>query len=230
MADNFDLGKANYQRVRDAIRNDIITGQFQAGCHLKIGRLVERYGISAMPIREALQQLHGEGLIVFSANRGARVRQIDESFLWHMYEIRKALEMHFVMELAFRVTAADIERLRGILAELQESIAAEDEQRFQNLDLSFHAHIVGATMNGEALAILNRSYDVTRPLRLRFGRSREQAQQVPRDHSAIIDAIAQRDGLRASRLISDHINAAFSDLATAMRLEDDAIRRGLSRD
>ena len=95
MSGDFNLGRTNYQRVRDIIRNDIITGQFQAGARLKISELVERYGLSAMPIREALQQLQGEGLVVLSANKGASVRRIDERFLWQGYEVRKALEAYF---------------------------------------------------------------------------------------------------------------------------------------
>jgi DNA-binding GntR family transcriptional regulator len=230
MTDRFNLARTNYQRVRDIIRNDIITGQFRDGVRLKISDLVERYGTSAMPIREALQQLQGEGLVVMSANRGASVRRIDEHFLWQMYEIRKALEMFFVAELANRATAQDVERMREVLARQEQAIAEDSEERLQQLDREFHGMIVGATRNEAAEAILDRTYDLTLPLRLRFGRSREQARQIPRDHGAIIEAIAQHDGPRASRLISDHINGAFSDLADAMRLEDDSIRKGLARD
>jgi DNA-binding GntR family transcriptional regulator len=230
MTGDFNLGRTNYQRVRDIIRNDIITGQFQAGARLKISELVDRYGLSAMPIREALQQLQGEGLVVLSANKGASVRRIDERFLWQMYEVRKALEAYFAAELASRVTTSDVDRLQAILAQQELAIAAVDEERLQELDRDFHGYIVGATGNEEAVAILNRSYDLTRPLRLRYGRSSEQRQRIPRDHRAIIEAIAQGEGSRASRLISEHINAAFTDLADAMRLGDDSIRKGLPKD
>src|SRR5664279_3570657 len=114
MNGDFNLGRTNYQRVRDIIRNDIITGQFQAGARLKISELVDRYGLSAMPIREAMQQLQGEGLVVLSANKGASVRRIDERFLWQVYEVRRALEAYFVAEMASRATEADVERLRAI--------------------------------------------------------------------------------------------------------------------
>ncbi len=230
MTGGFNLGRTNYQRVRDIIRNDIITGQFRDGDRLKISDLVGRYGISAMPIREALQQLQGEGLVVMSANRGASVRRIDEHFLWQMYEIRKALEMFFVAELAASATAQDVERMRAVLGLQEEAIAEASEERLQKLDREFHGMIVGATKNEAATAILNQTYDLTLPLRLRFGRSREQAQRIPRDHGAIIEAIAQHDRQGASRLISEHINSAFSDLADAMRLEDDSIRKGLAKD
>jgi DNA-binding GntR family transcriptional regulator len=229
MTERFNLGRTNYQRVRDIIRNDIITGQFRDGDRLKISDLVGRYGISAMPIREALQQLQGEGLVVMSANRGASVRRIDEHFLWQMYEIRKALEMFFVVELAGRATAQDVGRMRDVLGRQEQAIAAGSEENLQKLDLEFHGMIVGATKNEAAAAILSRTYDLTQPLRLRFGRSPEQARRIPTDHRAIIEAIAQHDGPRASRLISEHINGAFADLADAMRLEDDSIRKNLAR-
>jgi len=229
MTGSFNLGRTNYQRVRDIIRNDIITGQFRDGDRLKVSDLAGRYGISAMPIREALQQLQGEGLVVMSANRGASVRRIDEHFLWQMYEIRKALEMFFVVELAGRVTGQELARMRQMLAGQEQAIAEGDEARLQVLDREFHGLIVGATRNEAAAAILNQTYDLTLPLRLRFGRSPEQARQIPRDHGAIIEAIAQHDGPRASRLLSEHINGAFADLADAMRLEDDSIRKNLVR-
>jgi DNA-binding GntR family transcriptional regulator len=218
MTSNFNLGRTNYQRLRDLIRNDIITGQFEVGARLKISDLANRYGLSAMPIREALQQLQGEGLVVLSANKGASVRRIDERFLWQMYEVRKALETFFAAELASRVTDADVSRMHAMLDEQQSAIAAADEERLQKLDRDFHGYIVGATMNEEAASILNRSYDLTRPLRLRFGRGAEQRARIPRDHLAIVEAIAAGDGPAAGRLISDHINSAFADLAKAMRL------------
>lgn len=230
MNQNFILGRTNYQRVHDVIRNDIITGQFPPGARLKISDLVKRYGLSAMPIREALQQLQGEGLVVMSANRGASVRRIDEHFLWQMYEIRKALEMFFVTELANRATPVEVAHMREVLARQEEAITADCEAHLQESDREFHSLIVGATRNEAAGALLHRTYDLTLPLRMRFGRSQEQAKRIPRDHSAIIEAIAQHDGPRASRLISEHINGAFSDLADAMRLEDDSIRKGLAKD
>ena len=227
---DFNLGRTNYQRVRDIIRNDIITGQFEPGARLKITDLVNRYGLSAMPIREALQQLQGEGLVVLLANKGASVRRIDEQFLWKMYEIRKALEIYFITLMAERSGPTDIERLRAIVAQQEQAIAVADEEGLQNFDRDFHAYIIGASGNDEAVAILSRSYDLTLPLRLRFGRSPAQRQRMPRDHNAIIDAIANHDGLRCGHLVSEHIDWAFTDLANEMRLDDDSIRKGLHKD
>ena len=216
MSITLDPRHTNYERLRDIIRSDIMTGVFAPGSRLKIAELSERYGISAVPVREALQQLQGEGLIELTANRGASVRRIDEKFLWQVYEIRKALETFFVVELAYRVTPADIQELYDILAEQEAALANFEDGKFQDLDRRFHNHIVSVTQNEEAISVLNRHYDLIRPLRIRFGRSADQRARIPREHREIIDAIQRRDSSRASLLLSSHIDQAFSDLAAEM--------------
>jgi DNA-binding GntR family transcriptional regulator len=217
MTITLDPRHTNYERLRDIIRSDIMTGVFAPGSRLKIAELSERYGISAVPVREALQQLQGEGLIELTANRGASVRRIDEKFLWQVYEIRKALETFFVGELAYRVTPADIEKLHEILAEQEAALAKFEDGKFQDLDRQFHNLIVSVTQNEEAISVLNRHYDLIRPLRIRFGRSADQRARIPREHREIIDAIQRRDGSRASLLLSAHIDQAFKDLAGEMK-------------
>src|SRR5262245_40952868 len=85
------LRQTSYDRVRDAIRQDILNGVWDHGARLKIAPLVARYGLSPAPIREALSRLEAEGLIILHPNRGAQVRPIDETFIRDLYEVRLAL-------------------------------------------------------------------------------------------------------------------------------------------
>ena len=89
-------GETNYNRLRDLIRADIVEGRLQAGARLKISELAKRYKSSGIPVREALQQLQGEGIVVFTPNRGARVRLIDEAFLRNIHDIRALLEPYLI--------------------------------------------------------------------------------------------------------------------------------------
>src|SRR5690349_17936694 len=86
------FSQTNYGRVCDAIRNDIVAGRFPPGTRLKIQEIMAEYRISSNPIREALQQLQGEGLVVISPNKGATVREIDEQFLRNIYEIAEGMD------------------------------------------------------------------------------------------------------------------------------------------
>jgi DNA-binding GntR family transcriptional regulator len=211
---DYGLNHTNYERVRDLIRNDIANGIFPPGHRLKLTELEKRYGVSAAPIRDALQQLQGEGFIVFLPNRGASVRRIDRDFLWQIYEIRKAVETYFVRELVDRITPTELDNLRSALNRHQRALAKANEGLVHDLDSEFHNHIITATKNIEAAAILGKHYTMIRPLRVRFGRSVERRQQLPQEHLAILSAIEARDGDAASQLIARHIDVAFEDLAT----------------
>jgi DNA-binding GntR family transcriptional regulator len=81
-------GQTRVLRLHDLIREDIVEGRLEPGARLKTAELAERYGTSTNPVREALHQLQGEGIVVISPNRGARVRPVGEEFVRNIYEIR----------------------------------------------------------------------------------------------------------------------------------------------
>lgn len=210
-----DLSSTTYERVRDAIRTDIANGVLPAGHRLKLAELVKRYGTSAIPIRDALQQLQGEGFIVFLPNRGASVRQIDRSFLWQIYEIRKAVELYFVTDLAEKgLTPSSLDELRSLLKQHEQALVGGDEGRVHDLDWAFHLRIIGASANAEAASLLGRHYTMIRPLRVRFGRGDAQRKRIPHDHAEILAAIEHKDSAQARRLIASHIDTAFEDLVS----------------
>src|SRR6187402_3245911 len=77
-----------YERIRD----EIISGRLGSNERLKVADLAAYYGTSTNPIREALQQLRGEGFVLIEPNRGARVRPIDEDFVRDIIEIEVLIE------------------------------------------------------------------------------------------------------------------------------------------
>lgn len=91
-----DIPSPSYRRIQDLIRDDIVAGRLTPNLHLKTADLATRYGVSANPVREALQRLEGEGLVVILPNRGARVRAIDEPFLRNILDILLLLDPYFV--------------------------------------------------------------------------------------------------------------------------------------
>ena len=95
------------------MREDIIEGRIPADARLKVRDLAARYAVSTNPVREALQQLRGEGFVIISPNRGARVRSIDEAFLRDTNEIELAGSSPYLTRwFADIVTNADIDELR----------------------------------------------------------------------------------------------------------------------
>ena len=91
----------------------IVAGVLLPGEHLKMSALVQRYGTSSAPIREALGQLEGEGWIEMLPNRGARVRGIERTFISELFEIRIALEPLLAGYSAAAATPTDVDRLKA---------------------------------------------------------------------------------------------------------------------
>lgn len=78
--------------VQDQIRSAILLGQLAPGERLLTAALAERFSVSPTPLREAMQRLTGEGLVEFTAQRGARVTPLSESDCTEISELRCLLE------------------------------------------------------------------------------------------------------------------------------------------
>ena len=87
-----ELTATIYARVCDALRSAILSGHFTPGQRLKMSDLTTRFRVSPTAIREALQQLQGEGLITIFPHRGASVRSVDKRFVSNIYDLRFAIE------------------------------------------------------------------------------------------------------------------------------------------
>ena len=78
------------------------------GSRLTLEQLASRYSAGHMPIREALRQLQGEGLVVLTPNRGARVRAVDIEFVRNIFDLRMAIAPMLARRAAERIQPEQI--------------------------------------------------------------------------------------------------------------------------
>ena len=168
-----DIGSTNYARIRDALRADIIAGRLAPGARLKVQELAKRYNVSAMPIREALQQLQGEGLIIMSPNRGASVRRVDEEYIRNTFEIWEAIESFLTKKFTALAKDEDIDTLRQIQDEFDAAVLRGDLLARLALNRRFHETINGAGGNKDALALLGRLCAASDAFRHQYGHTVE---------------------------------------------------------
>jgi hypothetical protein len=93
---------------------------------LQLAQLSERYEPSHMPVREALRELNGEGLVVLEHNQGAHVRGVDADFLETLFEVRSAVEALVARRAAERINAEELALLAASEASLERHAAAGD--------------------------------------------------------------------------------------------------------
>src|SRR5918993_5195703 len=102
---------AKHRRLHDLIRKDIVRGHLKPEARLVVADLATRYGTSSNPVREALHQLQGEGIVVISHNRGARVRAVDEDFVRNIFDIRALIEPYLARWFVDNATDQEIQTL-----------------------------------------------------------------------------------------------------------------------
>lgn len=198
--------------VQQRLRNDIVSGAFPFGSRLIIEDLAGRYGVSHMPIREALRVLHGEGLVVIEPNRGAHVRPIYRGFIEDLFDVRAAIETMLARRAAERRTPEHLARLRDAAAKLEACVAAGNADAVPVANREFHTVINDAAGNPGALPIVDSHWLLLAALLKRYGYGDERFQRVIEEHQHLIQAIDRRDSHGAAMLMGAHIERGKNNL------------------
>jgi DNA-binding GntR family transcriptional regulator len=202
--------------VFDRIRQDIVEGRLSAGSRLKIGELAARYGTSTNPVREALQQLRGEGFVLFSPNRGARVRPIDADFIRDVYEVTNLLEPYMIRWFVGYARPEDIRAMENLQEEI-ESVGFDDSDRYGRLDEQFHRVAYDKHYNRHAANLWYRQREILRAIGRRFPFSLARRRAIPVEHRELIACIIRHDADAAAAVISKHVEGAGRHLMEHLR-------------
>jgi DNA-binding GntR family transcriptional regulator len=206
---------AGHERPTDiqyALRNDIVAGVLPFGARLRSEELASRYGVSHMPVREALRILHGEGLVVIEPNRGASVRPMYRGFIEDLFDMRSAIETMLARRAAERRSDAHLARLREAEGELEALVASGDHDSVALANRRFHRAINDAAGNPGALGIVDNHWLLLDALLRRYGYAEERFSRVIDDHRQLINAIATRDSHAAVMLMGAHIEKGKHNL------------------
>lgn len=198
--------------VEQSIRDDIVSGKLAFGTRLRIDELAGRYGVSHMPVREALRVLHGEGLVIIEPNKGARVLTVHPGFIEDLFDMRAALETMLARRAAERRTQEHLDKLRRAQHDLETLVEAHDFTSVAEANRRFHTVINDAAGNPGALVIVDRHWLLLSALLRRYGHGEERFQRVIDDHQHIIHSIERRDAAGAAMLMGAHIEKAKNNL------------------
>jgi DNA-binding GntR family transcriptional regulator len=209
-------GQPDYDRLRDLIRTDIIEGRLASGARLKIADLAARHASSGIPVREALQQLQGEGIVTFTPNRGARVRQIDEAFLRNIHEVRAVIEPFLIRWFVRHRSLHQLAMLEAAQRDYDEAAASGEFSLWSAQNRRFHGICYDCHYNDEALVVAARHSDLIQALATRFPPTKARALQASREHWALIEKIRSQDEAGAAAILALHVQNAGRHLTERM--------------
>ena len=186
------------------IRQDIIDGIIPADSRLKIRDLAARYAVSTNPVREALQQLRGEGFVIISPNRGARVRPIDDDFLRDANEIELLIEPYLTRCFVDIATTADVHQLEAIQNEI-EALKFADPDRNRKLDTCFHWLMYKSHPNRQILDLWWKYREILGAVTSRFSTAIGRQADVVDEHRTLIGCLKVHDREGAEAIMRRHV-------------------------
>lgn len=204
-------------QIRDRILADIAAGTLPFGARLTIDDLARSYGASHMPVREALRELQGAGLLETGTGKSARVRGIDEPFIENLFATRVAVQTMLARQAAQRCTAKLLEPVLRIEDELERCLSADDHPGVLACNQRFHSAINAISGNGEAEAVIGRHWLLISAMWQRLGYGPERFATVVSDHRHLLTALRQGDAEAAGTLMGAHVIKAKFELLARMR-------------
>jgi DNA-binding GntR family transcriptional regulator len=198
--------------VTEQLRSMVLTGRIAPGAQMNEGELATRFGTSRGPIREAVQRLVEEGLLVSEAHRGVWVRQLSRAEVEDLYFARAVLERAACLRVLQRGPSASLlANLQQALGDLAYALETEDWSSAAASDLRFHTHIVEAA----ASPLLSRMFDtlagLTR-LGLNLSVGYRRRQEVVDEHTSLLQSLADGDRAALLAALDDHFNVALENL------------------
>ena len=201
--------KTRPAQIAARLRAQILDGSLAGGVQLKQEQLARAFGVSRIPIREALSRLAAEGLVVHEPNKGATVFQPSLHEIVEALDIRLALETRALALALPYMTPETLDRSEHILARYDKASTPAQWTRF---NLEFHLALYEPAGRPRLLAMIEGvvtgiDRHVRERISLALGRDDPQA-----DHYAILDACRRGERALALARLERHIEATQRSL------------------
>ncbi len=192
--------------VSRALRRDILTGRLEAGSRLTEAALSSRFGVGRGLVREAVQRLSTQGLLISRPNRGVVVapeapREIRNLII----PIRRTVEVYALRLIFDDLDAADLAAWDAILDRMRDACARLDFHDVAEADIAFHHQILDRAGQPDLLVIWETLVGRIRSHFRRTQKLQADAMEIYEEHRAIADSFRGRDLAAAVRLLKENI-------------------------
>lgn len=215
------------------LKERIFTGELGPGSRLSIEKLAAEIGVSRTPIRDAVNRLALEGLVVVTPRRATVVSSLDMVEVEEVFAARALLEPSVCAAVARTASdsfIADLGRIHQLWERLDPNTVYRDfaaHSRYAEADASFHLRIVAEMRNSRLDQIFARLNVQRRVAPLVFGTQYRGPARRMEEHRAIFDAISRRDPVATDNAVRRHVTSARAELiaflakpqATALKTE-----------
>lgn len=187
--------------VYDTIVERIVSGALVPGERVNDAALADELAVSRTPVREALQQLVGEGFVVTDPNRWTRVAQPDAATVASWYEVMGVLEA-LAVEIALpHLSADDLDRLAESNRQLADAIDRDDAEAARDADDTFHRRLIAPAARPHLDGLIEDHRRKLRWVDITFFADGPLRHEAVREHDRIMHAVREADVDTAAALV-----------------------------
>lgn len=203
--------KQNISRdVVEYIKQQILKGELDPGDRIVETRLARELGISQTPIREAMHQLSGEGIITIVPNKGPVVNELNKNDVFEIYSLRAVIE-----GLAIRIASQiapqeDIDNLEDFYNEMKQKLHDDSVESLLKESLHIHQTIISLSKHKRLIQTYESiSFQIFLVNRI-LGKESTKQKEVDQ-HLELIEALKQRDPDNAEKVMRMHIYRSYRE-------------------
>lgn len=215
------LNEPTYVRIKRAIIRDLFAREFRPGSHITIDKLTRKYRVSHMPVREALRQLEGEGVIISQAHKGFRIAALSDDYIRNVYDIRIGIESLLARRAVESGTDEQLAHILAIHRRFLRDLDDADRMKATHTNVEFHQALYSIAENSEAMRALEGRTLVVRTFGSKLSGYRDADRaMVGVEHQKIADAIEACDAAGCGQAVFDHVAKARERLVERMIQEN----------
>jgi DNA-binding GntR family transcriptional regulator len=202
--------------IAGALRKAILIGEFKSGQPLPQDEIAAQFGVSKIPIREALLQLRAEGLVTFYPNRGAVVSALSAEEVDEIYSMRIALET-----LALRRAIPNFDKAGLIRAESLITImdAERNALKWSELNWEFHAALYQPCNLPRLLDVIRALHANVQRYVVNYLTSTDYHTEAQRQHRVILKAVQRGNADAAAEQLARHLAQASDKMVAKLSAE-----------
>ena len=204
------------EAVLVALRQAIGSGELRPGEQVRQDALAERFGVSRVPLREALKILEGEGSVTYVPHRGYFVAELSLADLEEVYRIRELLEEEAVRTAVRRLTADGLAELTALVVACEDAGRAGDVAAMTAANRSLHFTLYAASGRPRLVRMVRILWDATDAYRSLYYSDPANRERVEAEHRQVLAALRADDVDEAVRLLAEHRDHAVEHIRAVL--------------
>jgi len=213
------------QTVVTELRRLILNGDAPPGSSVPLADLADLFGVSHIPVREALKTLMGEGLVTHRPNAGYAVAQLTVQELYEMYIVRESLEMAAQSHAVVNATENDQKVAKDANERMRQAIRKGDAAAFSRESRNFHFALARPSGMARLLQMLEVTWNIIEPAQPMVHVAPDDHARLNADHDEMLEAFLARDAARL-RAVSERHAHSLNDVIVGLPTDTGLLARG----